>query len=284
MIKDRLLYFMGLLMAIPVFPVMLLQAKKLKKNFPDLPEAQNPKGQTGTHVNRIRLLTLGESSVAGVGVKDHQQGISGQMASELSKLSDSAVDWEVIAKSGYTARQVREYLLKKLPKESPDILVIGLGGNDTFKLNSPWYWKQSMRKLVLALHKKYPKTQIVITYMPPVHTFIAFSSLIRFFLGHLTKLLGSEMKRLAEDYDYLFYFDYVVTWEDWITHSDARKKEDFFSDGVHPSALTYRLWGQDTARFIHETVLEKNEKLFSAIGALTILRHEIPVPTHLGKT
>lgn len=259
MIKDRLFYFLGLLLAIPVFPVMVLQAKKLKKNFPDLPEAQNPAGRTGTNTNSINLLTLGESSVAGVGVKDHRDGISGQLASELAKLSGLTINWEVVAKSGYTARQVRENLLEKLPEKAIDIIVIGLGGNDTFKLNSPWYWKESMRKLVLDLHKKQPEAQIVITYMPPVHTFIAFSPLIRFFLGNLTKLLGREMKRLAPDYDYLFYFDYVVTWENWITHSEARKKEDFFSDGVHPSALTYRLWGQDTARFIHKTVLQKTQ-------------------------
>lgn len=261
MIQDRLRYFLGILMAIPVFPAMLLQARKLKKNFPDLPEAQNPGGRAGAGSQSIRLLTLGESSVAGVGVADHQEGISGQLASELAMLTNTGIDWQVIAKSGYTARQVRENLLEQLPEEDLDIIVIGLGGNDTFKLNSPWYWKKSMRQLVLALHKIHPEAQIVITYMPPVHTFIAFSSLIRFFLGHLTKLLGREMKRLAPDYDYLSYFDYVVTWEDWITHSEARKKEDFFSDGVHPSALTYRLWGQDTARFIFDHVpLEKSPK------------------------
>lgn len=254
MFKDRFRYFLGVLMAIPVFPLMYFQARKLKKDFPDLPEAKNPNGKTdgGSELN---LLMLGESSIAGVGVEDHREAISGPLALELSQRSKRAVSWQVVAKSGYTARQVREQLVDKIPGEKFDVIVIGLGGNDTFKLSSPWYWKKSMRKLVLALHEKHPEASIVITYMPPVHTFIAFSPLIRFFLGNLTKLLGREMTRLAPDYPYLSYFDYVVSWEDWIIHSEARNPADFFSDGVHPSALTYRLWGQGTARFIHEEVI-----------------------------
>lgn len=262
MLRDRLLYFFGILMAIPVFPIMFLQAMKLKRDFPDLPEAKNPKGKTSGS-SGLRLLMLGESSIAGVGVEDHKDCIGGQLATELSRLRQISIDWQVVAKSGYTAKQVRENLLVTIPKEPFDLIVIGLGGNDTFKLNTPWYWKKSMRKLVLDLHKKHPEATIVITYMPPVHTFLAFSRLIRFFLGNLTKLLGREMKRLAPDYDYLLYFDYVVSWEDWISHSEARNPADFFSDGVHPSALTYQLWGQGTARFIHESVIDETNKVSS---------------------
>lgn len=261
MLKDRLRYFLGILMAIPVFPLMYFQARKLKRDFPDLPEAQNPGGKT-EGAPGLNLLMLGESSIAGVGVEDHRDAISGELTAELSGLSQKAISWQVVAKSGYTARQVREQLVARIPDERFDLIVIGLGGNDTFKLNTPWYWKKSMRKLVQALHQKHPESQIVITYMPPVHTFLAFSPLIRFFLGNLTKLLGREMTRLAPDYDYLSYFNYVVSWEHWITHSEARNPGDFFSDGVHPSALTYRLWGQDTARFIYESVMPRKEQSF----------------------
>lgn len=254
MLRDRLLYFLGIIMAIPVLPIMLIQARRLKKNFPDLPEAKNPKGKAEGK-SPLSILMLGESSIAGVGVEDHKDCISGQLASELSRLSGRSIDWQVVAKSGYTAKQVREHLLHDISDKHFDLIVIGLGGNDTFKVNSPWYWKKSMRKLALALHDKYTDARIVITYMPPVHTFLAFSLLIRFFLGNLTKLFGREMKRLAPDYPYLFYFDYVVSMEEWIVYSEHQDPADFFSDGVHPSALTYELWGKDTARFIHESVL-----------------------------
>ncbi|MCE7993259.1 MAG: SGNH/GDSL hydrolase family protein [Roseivirga sp.] len=260
MLRDRISYFLGILMAIPVFPLMLIQARRLKKDFPDLPEANNPMGKTEGK-SELSILMLGESSIAGVGVEDHKDCISGQLAMELSALSGRSINWQVVAKSGYTARQVREYLLDGISEKHFDIIVIGLGGNDTFKVNSPWYWKKSMRKLALALHSKYPKAQIVITYMPPVHTFLAFSPLIRFFLGNLTKLFGREMKRLAPDYTYLSYFDYVVSMEEWIVHSKHRDPADFFSDGVHPSALTYELWGKDTARFIHQSVLNSDQAI-----------------------
>jgi lysophospholipase L1-like esterase len=255
MLIDRLRYFVGVLFAIPLFPLMYWQARQLKKNFPDLPEAKNPSGSNG-HGEPLELLMLGESSIAGVGVADHRDCISGQLAAALARLTGHTINWQVIAKSGYTATQVGKRLVSRIPDQKFDMMIIGLGGNDTFRLNTPWFWKNAMRELVKSLHEKHPEAQIVITCMPPVHTFIAFSRLFRFFLGNLTKLHGREMKRLAREFGYLSYFDYVVSLSDWISHSEARDPGDFFSDGVHPSALTYRLWGQDTARFIHESVMD----------------------------
>lgn len=256
MFPDRARYFLGILLALPVFPVMYVQAKKLKRDFPRLPDAKNPQGKT-EGVDPMRVLMLGESSIAGVGVDDHEQSISGQLSNELSQLTGRSIDWQVVAQSGYTAQQVTEKLVPNIPNQSFDLIIVGLGGNDTFKIHTPWFWKKSMRALTSALHQKHPEAQVVITYMPPVHTFIAFSPLIRFFLGNLTILLGREMKRLAKDSDYLHYFDYVVLIEEWFRKGETNDPSAFFSDGVHPSALTYMLWGQDTARFIHTDVLHR---------------------------
>lgn len=255
MLFDRSKYFLGVFIGLFVYPIMYMQAKKIRRDFPDLPEAKEPQGEAGQGP-KLNLLLMGESSIAGVGVEVHSDSICGQIADELARLQACHVNWQVVAKSGYTAEKVLKKLVKQVPDESFDLIVIGLGGNDTFQVSTPWFWKRSMLQLVEALHEKQPQAKIAVTCMPPVHTFTAFPGLLKFFLGGLTKLHGREVRRLARRLDYLHYFDYVITLEDWIGRYEAAKEpDDFFSDGVHPSALTYEIWGKETAQFLHRSVL-----------------------------
>ena len=255
MFTDRLRYFIGVLLIIPVFPILFLQSKRIKRDFPDLPEATDPQGTTGNGP-AMNVVFLGESSIAGVGVQTHEQGIAGHMARKLSQLKGKTIHWQVVAKSGYRAIRVRQKLVPKLPEEHIDLIVIGLGGNDTFQTNTPWGWKRDMNDLFESLRQEHPEAVLVLTYMPPVHTFVAFSSLMRFFLGNLTKLFGREMHRHCKGLEGIHYDNRVISLKDWIgRYPEANKPEDFFCDGVHPSGLTYMVWGEETASFIAESVL-----------------------------
>ena len=256
MLFDRIRYFLGVLLIIPVFPIMYFQAKKIRRDFPDLPEAEYPEGESGKPSSKS-ILIMGESSVAGVGVDVHANGIAGQMCKELAELQGHHFQYTVVAKSGYTAQRVHQKLLSKVPDQDFDLIMIGLGGNDTFQTKTPWFWQKHMRILIEGLHERFPNVPIAVTCMPPVHTFTAFSVLLKFFLGGLTKLHGHEIRRMARELDYLYYYDYVITLEEWIDrYEEATQPSDFFSDGVHPSALTYRIWGKETALFIHNQVLK----------------------------
>ncbi len=257
MLFDRIRYILGVLFIIPVYPIMFFQARKIKREFPDLPEAKNPIGASGQPASKS-VLIMGESSVAGVGVEDHKNAMAGQMCDKLAELQGVDFEYTVVAKSGYTAQKVHENLLTKIPNQEFDIIMIGLGGNDTFQTKTPWFWSKHMRVLVDSLHQRFPNTPIAVTCMPPVHTFTAFSGLLKFFLGGLTKLFGHEIRRMARELDYLYYFDYVITLEEWIEgYEEANEPSDFFSDGVHPSPLTYKLWGGETARFINDEILSQ---------------------------
>ncbi|MDB9836326.1 hypothetical protein OAC51_05430 [Flavobacteriaceae bacterium] len=41
------------------------------------------------------MLTIGESTIAGVGVKIHQEGLTGVLANELATGLNIKVDWKV---------------------------------------------------------------------------------------------------------------------------------------------------------------------------------------------
>ena len=84
--------------------------------------------------------------------------------------------------------------------------------------------------------------------MPPIKEFPAFTNLIQFSIGNLVEILGRELGRIVKDHDNVFYFGERITLEKWIDKLDAGlDKDDFFSDGVHPSKLTYQTWAKDIA-------------------------------------
>lgn len=247
-------YTAGALISIPLLPLMYLQGRKVRASVPRLSEAAGPEGECkcDKDSNRIiRLLTLGESTIAGVGVNTHEEGFTGTLANELSRLFKANVNWKVYARSGYTARKVLDKVIPNILEKEADLIVIGLGANDAFTLNRPHRWKVEVRQLIEALKQKFPSALIVFCNMPPIKEFPAFTPLIKFVVGNLVELLGEELDDLTAGYGNVYYCNEVVKLDNWIRRFDLKmEKAAFFSDGVHPSLLTYQIWAKDVAQQI----------------------------------
>ena len=97
--------------------------------------------------------------------------------------------------------------------------------------------------------------------MPPIKEFPAFTPLIKFTIGNLVEILGEELKMIVREYELVFFSDEIITLKGWINKIDyAVNKEDFFSDGVHPSKLAYQSWTKDLASKIYS-----NDKIRNAL-------------------
>lgn len=247
-------YILGSILAVPLLPVMYFHGKKIKALVPELPEAKGIEGKsTVNSKSSIRLLTIGESTIAGVGVATHNEGFTGTLANELSLKLNANVQWKVYARSGYTAKRVREKIIPKITEQSTDIIVIGLGGNDAFTLSSPAKWKLDINELIVAVKEKFGETPIIFTNMPPIKEFPAFTPLIKLIIGNLVELLGEELNKLISAYSNVYYYSTKITMTDWMNRFDKQARiSDFFSDGVHPSKLTYQIWAKDIAGFLLE--------------------------------
>lgn len=248
---NQLKYFCAALITIPFLPFIYFQGKKVKADVPILPEAEGHEGVFGNFKKQINLLALGESTIAGVGVDQHKNGLTGALAKHFSELQKYQVNWKVVAKSGFTAYQTATKLVPKIGTFDPDIIVIGLGANDAFQLNSPKRWRSSMKSLLTRLNNTFPKSIIVCINMPPIKEFPVFTPLMKKVMGNLVELFGKELKHLVKNYSNVFYIDQKLTLEDWIKKQNNKfSVQDFFSDGVHPSQLTYQIWGKEVAEFI----------------------------------
>ena len=248
-------YALKRLFLLPLLPFLYLQGKRVRKQIPSLPEAEGTDGfvenkETG---EEISLLVLGESTMAGVGAATHKEGFAGQLAGQLSQRQSCSVNWSVRAKSGYTAEKVRCKIGPQLDKRPIDFIVIGLGANDSFAFNSPVQWREEVKMLIEDLRKCWPATGIYFVSMPPIKEFPAFTPLMRNVLGLWVKDLGAELKRAVKNFDHVYFNEEHITLASWSKkHGYSADPELYFSDGVHPSSLTYQLYAKDMAAFITE--------------------------------
>ena len=248
-------YLFGSILTIPLLPVMYYHGKQIRAKVPKLPEAKGVEGIINVNADKkLRLLAIGESTIAGVGIETHEEGFTGTLAKELAAKLNASVSWKVYAKSGYTAKKVKEEILPEITEQQADLIVIGLGGNDAFTLNTPSRWRAHSRQLIRAIRAKFIKAPIVFTNMPPIKSFPAFTPLIKFTVGNLVEILGEELEDLISQEEEVYFYSRKITPEDWLERLKVEgEPADFFSDGVHPSRLTYQVWAKDFANFLIET-------------------------------
>ncbi|MEO0735104.1 MAG: SGNH/GDSL hydrolase family protein, partial [Bacteroidota bacterium] len=129
----KLKYLLHTALTVPLLPLMYLHGKRIMSTIPKLPEAQQPSGTIlGTGAAR-KVLIIGESTMAGVGVATHEDGFAHAMAQELARQLDTTIHWKVYARSGYTLRRLHKKVLPRIEEESADLIVLGMGGNEAFK-------------------------------------------------------------------------------------------------------------------------------------------------------
>lgn len=252
---HRIKFIIGSFLTTFLLPIIIYQGKRITKKTPKLPEAKEPEGMVDIGYKKIcNILFLGESTIAGVGVESHSEGFAGIMSQELAKIYKTNIQWKIVARSGYTVEKVNSKLLDQIGEFNPHIIIIGLGGNDAFKLHSPWKWNKENKRLIKKLHLIFNEVPIIYTNMPPIKEFPAFTKSIKFVVGNLIEILGHELEDVVKELPNVYYSSKIIRLKDWLhiipSHQHSAK---FFSDGIHPSKLTYQTWGKEMAKFIYET-------------------------------
>ncbi len=248
----NLRYVLGLILTIPLLPIMYFQGKRVKAAVPVLPEATGLNGVSNSKESKaLRLITIGESTIAGVGVKTHEEGFTGTLANEIAQRLNVKVPWKVYAKKGFTAKRVLSNIIPTIQEKKADLIIIGLGANDAFTLNSPTKWARQVKELIQTLKSKFPEVPIVFINMPPIKEFPAFTKILKFTMGNLVEIFGTELEKVTKEFDQVFFYSRKLSLQDWVDRLNIKgNKSDFFSDGVHPSKLTYQTWAKDFASFM----------------------------------
>ena len=257
-VKLNCQYALGAFFALPIVPILYIQGKQVRSKVPDLPEATGMEGVSEEGANGpFNVLLIGESTMAGVGVMTNEEGFAGSLARSLHSNLDKTIYWNVYAKSGYAAQRILEEILPTITTDQADLIVLGMGANDTLEINAPYTWGKYVREILYTLRTQFPNTPVAFAIMPPVNDFEALTPLLQVTLGNLSLLLKEELELIVTEFPNVYFDNRLLAIESWIKDKDPTKPmPSLFSDGVHPSKYSYHIWADHFAEFLLQEVLK----------------------------
>ena len=211
-------------------PVLLYQGNRTRKVTPRLPEAQGSRsGQYGDRGPEFRILVIGESTAAGVGVARHEQGLASQIALQIHTRSGQTVSWCTFGVNGIRLGQLNTTLANvELPQA--DAVVLSMGVNDTTGFTPRRQFRQQLMALREEVRPRHPAPLYLLS-VPPMHLFTALPSPLRHIMGWRARQLNRVYEELAKqapgDFRYLSYPALTDT-------------SLLASDGYHPGESGYR--------------------------------------------
>jgi lysophospholipase L1-like esterase len=218
-------------------PVLFVQGIYVRRSTPRLPEPDGAReGQTGRGAP-LRLLLLGDSAAAGVGVASQNEALSGQTVRNLEDRFD--LRWKLVARTGATTLDALQFV-HALPPEPFDAVVISLGVNDVTSGRIVNTWLQQIEELAARLRAKLGARQIILSSLPPMHSFPALPQPLRWFLGARALQFNRALERWAATQSDCEFMRLNV----------AAEPGMMASDGYHPGPPIYAAWGAEVARRI----------------------------------
>ncbi|MFO1379795.1 MAG: SGNH/GDSL hydrolase family protein [Chitinivorax sp.] len=229
-----------LLATLALGPLLLLQGKYVRRVTPKLPEPPGARQGESGNGPPLRLLILGDSAAAGVGAATQAEALSGQLVAALH--GDFRVQWKLLARTGSTTPETLQHM-RSAAREPFDVVVISLGVNDVTANRAPASWLRSKMELVQLLQREYAAGLVLLSELPPMHRFPALPQPLRWYLGVQARRYNRVLAGFA------------ATQAGCRLESVALPPQGealVASDGFHPGAGFYRLWGQHLAQSVRQ--------------------------------
>lgn len=239
---------MSLTLKLALAPLLVAQAVATRRRAPVLPEPEGPRqGQVGTG-RALRLLIVGDSSAAGVGVRTQDEALAGHLSRALARRSGRRVHWQLVAKSGITTVQALDLLKRSAPAPA-EIAVVALGVNDVIDQVPSHRAVQQRVALVDWLREHAGVRHVVFAPLPPVHRFPLLPQPLRHVMGADARRHDEAVARWAGPRDDVSHLpiDYALG------------PEHMAEDGFHPGEPVYRACGEALAEFVAGQLITQND-------------------------
>lgn len=199
----------------------------------------------------LRLLVLGDSSAAGVGVPEASDCLAPHLAGLLAETGNRAIVWRMAGFNSATAGQLRDYVVPNLAPEQWTHIVLAVGTNDAKNFHSVARFKREFGGLLYALRARWPEARIVWSPVVDMRLVPALPPLLGWILEIRATLINRMGERLCRERGA------VAAGRLPIIDPEA----GFASDGFHASAAGYRAWAEHLAAFIEESEAKTARKL-----------------------
>ena len=217
------------------FPVYAWQGIGVRMRTPRLLPADGPVTHTLPGRGRpLRLMVLGDSSAASVGIDRTDGGIAALLAEMLSRDTGRPVVWRAAGFNSATAAQLRDFVLPNLAHDDWTHIVLSVGTNDAKNFHTLSRFKRDFGGLLYAMKAKFPGARIVWSPVIDMTTVPALPPLLARILEIRAQAINALGTRLCL--------------ERGAVPASRLPVEDptlgFSSDGFHASQAGYRAWAE----------------------------------------
>lgn len=224
-------------LALSLAPVLAAQTAWVRSRALALPE---PVGERTGLVGRgpdLRLLVIGDSSAAGVGVDTQDLALTPQLAARLGETR--SVSWQLCARNGATAAHVPE-LLAPVSRQSFDLALVIFGVNDAKNLRPEMAWRRDLTALITRLRDGHGTPHIFFSGLPRIGDFPLLPDPLRSILALRTARFDRALQQVAAAHENCFHLPIDIPLE----------RTGMARDGFHPGAPIYAKWAETAAQGI----------------------------------
>ncbi len=227
---------MALWRAALLSPVIVPQLIWVRLRASRLPEARGSReGQTGAGP-ALRLLVIGDSTAAGVGVETQAEALLGQLATNLAR--DHAVTWTLVARSGAIVPDLHEMLAEV--EGSFDCALVCQGVNDAKNGRLQPNFEREYAALLRTLTGRFGVRCVVCSGLPPMQFFTLLPRPLRDVLGARAARFDRAIARLADAHPGAQFLPMNFTQDVSL----------MASDGFHPGPQIYAMWAERAAEIM----------------------------------
>jgi lysophospholipase L1-like esterase len=223
--------------AIVFAPLLIAQGLYVRHVTPRLPEPSGERSGVYGSGPLLRLMILGDSAAAGVGVSTQDQALAGQLLQVLG--ADFQVSWKLIAQKGHKVGDVLAELTAAFP-ETFDVVITSIGVNDVTHGTGIKNWIEQIGQLAELLQFKFSARQIILSCLPPMHFFPALPQPLRSYLGRRAKQFNNALNKFSD----------ACNGCEFAMIDFPLETGYMADDGFHPGALAYNMWANHIAGVI----------------------------------
>jgi lysophospholipase L1-like esterase len=215
-----------------LLPIALVQGLWVRQTVPRLPPAEGRRGVFGAVSGEaLRVVGVGDSIIAGVGVTHQDRALLGHFARRLHDQSGRRVQWRAFGVNGADSTMIRERIAPVAP--AADFYIISAGVNDAVRGVSTTRFAANLVEIAATLHRKSPQAALIFAGIPPLDRFPALPWPLGAVLGARAARLQVATRAVAVDLR-ATCFDFPA----------ELPPGGFAPDGFHPASQACDAWAE----------------------------------------
>ncbi|MEM1289407.1 MAG: SGNH/GDSL hydrolase family protein [Pseudomonadota bacterium] len=180
---------------------------------------------------------MGDSTVAGVGTTNLDDGLAVGIANGLSQGLNRQVSLHIAGSSSATTSDLRDHVLRHLPRDKFDLVILVIGVNDAKNLRTAKQFSRSFGTLIYALKARFPSALITHCPIVPLSVLPILPQPLKTVLSWRSDVIDAHAACLCASRGVARF-----TRHDWFPESG------FARDGFHVNESGCDLWAGEVVR------------------------------------